>query len=258
MSTPLRDRLYSTEAIVLSRRELGEADRILTLFTPDQGKFNVIAKGSRRTKSRSGPHLDVLSRSTIDLARGRDLDVVTSAQTLDIHERLRTDLDAFCAASYMAELVRHLTEERQEHRAVYDLLQRSLAVVNEGVDAWPVMRHFELALLSILGYRPELYICVNCGEEIRATVNAWSTSMGGILCPNCRGTDPAATPLSINAQKYIRTMERSGLGSLVRLNLNEIERIEVERALGNYVRHVAEREFGSLSVMASLKLAAGS
>jgi DNA repair protein RecO (recombination protein O) len=255
MPALLRERLYTTEAIVLSRLELGEADRILTLFTPAHGKFNVIAKGSRRTKSRSGPHLDVLCRTTIDLAKGKDLDVVTSAQTVDIHERLRTDLDAFCAASYMAELVRHLTEERQEHRAVYDLLKRSLAIVNDGVDPWPVMRHFELALLSILGYRPELYQCVNCGEEITATINSWSTSMGGILCPNCRGIDPAATPLSVNAQKYIRTMERSGLGSLIRLELNELERNEVERALGNYVRFVAERDFGSLRVMASLKLA---
>ena len=253
MSTLLRDRLYSTEAIVLSRRDLGEADRILTLFTPGFGKLNVIAKGSRRTKSRSGPHLDVLSRSTIDLARGRDLDVVTSAQNIDIHERLRIDLDAFCAASYMAELVRHLTQEHQEQPAVYDLLKRSLAVVNEGVDSWIVIRYFEFGLLSLLGYKPELYQCVSCGNPIEAGVNAWSPSLGGVMCADCLGIEPSARPISVNSQKYLRTMERSGLGSIARLDLNLGDRAEIEQALGDYVRYVAERDFGSLRVMSTIK-----
>jgi DNA repair protein RecO (recombination protein O) len=253
MSTLLRDRLYSTEAIVLSRRDLGEADRILTLFTPNHGKLSVIAKGSRKAKSRSGPHLDVLSRSNIDLAKGRDLDVVTSAQYIDIHERLRTDLDAFCAASYLAELVRHLTQEHQEQPPVYDLLKRSLAVINEGVEPWLVMRYFEFGLLSLLGYRPELYQCVSCSQPIEARVNAWSPSLGGIICTDCVGIDPGAKSISINAQKYLRTMERSGLGSIAKLELSAGERGEVERALGDYVRYIAERDFGSLRVMSSLR-----
>jgi DNA repair protein RecO (recombination protein O) len=257
MSTPVRERLYTTEAIILSRRDLGEADRILTLFTPYHGKFSVIAKGSRRTKSRSGPHLDVLSRTSLDLAKGRDLDVVTSAQLIDNHDRFQTDLDAYCAAGYLAELVRHLTEERQEQQPVYHLLKNSLAVLNDGVDSWPVMRHFELALLSILGYQPELYQCVNCGEEITARVNSWSPVLGGILCPACGTVDPGALPLSVNAQKYLRTIQRSGLGTLMRLELGESDRLQVERALANSVKHVAERDFGSLRVMSSLRQALG-
>lgn len=253
MSTTLRDRLYSTEAIVLSRQDLGEADRILTLFTPNHGKISVIAKGSRRTKSRSGPHLDVLSRSMIELAKGRDLDVVTSAQNIDIHMLLRTDLDAFCAASYLAELVRHLLQEHQEQPAVYDLLKRSLAVVNDGVDPWLVMRFFEFGLLALLGYKPELYQCVSCGQPIFASIHAWSPSLGGIVCEDCAGIDPSAKPISVNAQKYLRTMERTGLGGLVKLNLSLPERVEVERALGDYIRYVAERDFGSLRVMSSMQ-----
>lgn len=253
MSTSLRERLYRTEAIVLSRRDFGEADRILTLFTPDHGKLSVIAKGSRRTKSRSGPHLDVLARSLIDLAKGRDLDVVTSAQGIEMHERLRHDLDAFCAASYLAELVQHFSQEDQEQSALYDLLKQSLAIVNEGIDTWLVIRHFELGLLSLLGYRPELYTCVNCGAEITAGVNSWSPSLGGMLGPACGGADPAAIPLSVNAQKYIRTMDRMGLTSLVRLFPSEMERFEVERALGDYIRYIAERDFGSLRVMSLMR-----
>lgn len=253
MSTPLRDRLYRTEAIILSRRELGEADRILTLFTPYHGKLSVIAKGSRRTKSRSGPHLDVLSCSVIDLAKGRDLDVVTAAESVDTHPRFQSDLEAYGAACYLAEMVRAMTEEHQEQPKVYDLLKGSLSLLDTGLDPWPVLRHFELALMVTLGYRPELYTCVHEGEPIEATVNAWSPAMGGILCPRCGSADPAAIPLSVNAQKYLRTMERSGLGSIARLSLTERERGEVERALASYLRFVAEREFNSLNVLASLR-----
>jgi DNA repair protein RecO (recombination protein O) len=253
MSTSLRERLYRTEAIILSRRDLGEADRILTIFTPGYGKLNVIAKGSRRTRSRSGPNLDVLARTTIDLAKGRTFDVVTSALGIEMHERLRHDLDAFCAAGYLAELVQHFSQEREEQPALYDLLRRSLAVINEGLDTWLVMRHFELGLLSILGYHPELYSCVNCGEHIRPVVNSWSPVLGGIVGPECGGMATSAMALSVNAQKYIRTIDREGLASLVRLQPSEAERLEVERALGDYVRYVAERDFGSLRVMSMLR-----
>jgi DNA repair protein RecO (recombination protein O) len=255
MSTPLRERLYSTDAIILSRRDLGEADRLLTIFTPRHGKLTVIAKGSRRTKSRSAPHTDVLQLTRLDLAKGRDLDVVTSAQSIVSHQRFRTDLEAYGAASYMAELVRNLTEEDQEQRQVFDLLKSSLALLDQGIDAWLMMRHFELSLLDALGYRPELYRCVGCGEEIQAVTNAWSPAMGGVLCASCAAQDRAAVPMSVNAQKYVRTMHRSGPAPLVRISLGERERGEIETALVNYLRYVSERDLSSPRVIASMRRA---
>jgi DNA repair protein RecO (recombination protein O) len=253
MSANLRERLYRTEAIVLSRRDYGEADRILTILTPQHGKLNVIAKGSRRQKSRSGPHLDVLNRISLDMAKGRTFDVVTSAEVIELHERFQTDLDAFCAAGYLSELVRHFSQEHEAQPALYSLVQRSLTLLDQGVDTWGVLRHFELAMLSLLGYRPELYACVNCGEPVSARVNSWSPLLGGIVGPECGAADPAAMPLSVNAQKYLRTIDREGLATIVRLRVADQERMEVERALGNSVKYVAERDFGSLKVMDMLR-----
>ena len=253
MSANLRERLYRTEAIVLSRRDYGEADRILTLFTPQRGKLNAIAKGSRRQKSRSGPQLDLFSRINLDMARGRTFDVVTSADAIEMYERFPRDLDAFCAAGYLAELVRHFSQENEAQPALYSLLQRSLTLLNQGVDPWGVMRHFELAMLSLLGYQQELYSCVNCGEPVTARVNSWSPALGGMLGPECGAADPAAMPLSVNAQKFLRTIDRQGLSTIIRLRLASSEKLEVERALGNAVKFVAERDFGSLRVMNMLR-----
>ena len=248
----LRDRLYTTEAIVLSRLDYGEADRILTLYTPARGKVSVIAKGARRPKSRAGPHLDYLARCSLQLARGRDLDVVTSAETVETHEGLRADLNAFGHGCHLAEVVRHLTQDRQENRPVYDLLVRSLTLLNEGVDPWPVTRHFELVALSALGYHPELYHCLNCRQPVEAVPNAFSVRLGGVICPRCRTVDPGAMALSVNAQKYLRTLDRSGLATAARLRPSEGERMEVEAVLAQYLRSIAERDLSSLTVLRSL------
>ncbi|HWK81934.1 MAG TPA: DNA repair protein RecO, partial [Thermomicrobiales bacterium] len=183
---------------------------------------------------------------------GRDLDVVTSADVLDSHERLRGDLDAFACASYFAELVRHLTHDREENWRVYDLLRKSLALLDQEVDSWAVTRHYELALLSALGYQPELFACVECREPLEATTNVFSARLGGMLCPACANLDRSGEAMSVNAQKYLRQLVRNGLAAVVRLQPSETERMEIERAIAAYIRHVAERDFSSLRVRSVL------
>ena len=246
---PLNERLYRTEAIVLGRMNLGEADWILTLFTPNYGKLRVIAKGARKAKSRLGPSLEVFCRSQINLTRGRDLDVVTSAATLDGHMELRQDLDVLGHASHMAELLTRMTEDREEHRALYDLLRASLRLLADGVDPFAVTRHYEFALLTGLGYRPELYRCLSCDRPLEAETNTFTISGGGLLCPRCRATDPRARAVSLNAQKYLRELDRNGLSNLIRLRVPDETRHDVEALLGVYLRSLIERDLRSLDVL---------
>lgn len=252
MEPTLRNRLYRTDAIVLARQDYGEADRIFIVFTPNRGRLSIIAKGIRRPKSRLGSYLDYFGRVSLDMAKGRDLDVVTGVAPIDSHPRLRTDTESYGHAAYFAELTRHLTRDRQENRALYDLLSSSLALLNEGVDPWPLARHFELGILTMLGYRPELFRCVQCSTELEAVSNSFSSSMGGMLCPACRLADPAAIPLSIEAQKYLRTLARSGLTAVIRLHLPEQLRNDIAWVIARYLQFVAEREFSSLRVLSAM------
>lgn len=253
MTNPRREHIYRVDAIVTGRLDLGEVDRILTLFSRQRGKLRAIAKGIRRPQSRLAPHLEFFSESRLMLAQGREIDVITSADMVDAHWTLRTDLDAFGHASYLAELLNQLTEDRQENAAVYNLLAGSLRVLAEGVNPFAVTRHYELALLSLLGFRPELFACVRCGAEIVPAKNAFSARLGGIICPDCREADASAQVLSVNAQKYIRMLDRSGLGAAVQLQLDPETALEIERALAGYARHHAERESRSLGVIKSIR-----
>ena len=252
MSQSLRERLYRTDAIVLQSRDLGEADRILVVFTPGFGKVSIIAKGARRAKSRLGPYLDYFSEVALHLTRGRELDVVTSVTTINQHPNLRQDIEAYGHAAHFAELVRDLTQERQENQRVYDLLSASLTLLNDGIDPWQVARHFELGLLVALGYRPELFHCVSCQRDLEPAPNAFSSQLGGMLCASCSSMDPGAVLLSVNAQKYLRTLARSGLGGVVRLEPHISERREIEQIMQVYLRYVGERDYSSLRVLGTM------
>src|SRR5437588_93894 len=105
-------RVYRTEAIVLRGYDYGEADRILTLYTPNSGKLRAIAKGVRRTKSRMAGHLDLFTRSNMLVARGRQLDIVTQAETIESFRSMRDDLSRVSLAHYVAELVDSFTAEQ--------------------------------------------------------------------------------------------------------------------------------------------------
>lgn len=105
VSAVFRDRQYATNAIVLSRRNLGEADRILLLFTSEHGRLDVIAKGARKALSRLGPTLDLFNQVQLELTQGRELDVVRSVVAISRHSSLRQNLEAYGHAAYLAELV---------------------------------------------------------------------------------------------------------------------------------------------------------
>ena len=254
MTVSLRDRIYRTDAVVLSRIDFGEADRILTVYTPHYGKLRIIAKGARRPTSKLLPHLEYFTRTRLMLAKGRELDVVTGAETIDPLLALREDMSAYAHASHCVEVLHRLTEDRQENEAVYDLLQRSLRLLADGVDPFAVTRHFELALLTLLGFKPEIYQCVSCKGEILAAPNAFSTRLGGVICPICRPNDIAAPVLSVNAQKYLRTLDRSGLAATVRLPVDDSLAAELEGAIGAYLRHLIERDLNSLRVWHEMRM----
>jgi DNA repair protein RecO (recombination protein O) len=253
MSESRRERIYKSEAIVIGRMDLGEVDRILTLFTPQRGKLRVIAKGIRRPKSKLAPHVEYFTRCQLLLAKGRDLDVLTGAETIDPFWSIRGDLEAFGHASHLVELLNQLTKDQQAQAGAYDLLARSLRLLAEGVDPFAVTRHYELGLLTILGFRPQLYRCVGCEREIAAEANGLSARLGGMVCPMCASADLSAVPVSVNAQKYIRTLDRSGLSAAAQLRPDAATAGEIERALGQYLRHHAERDLSSLRVLRSIR-----
>ena len=248
-------RISQTEAVVLRRSDLGEADRIVTLYTPQLGKLRAVAKGIRRPTSRLGGHLELFTHSRVLLAKGRDLDIITQAETIHSFIGLRDDLWRAALACYAAELLDRLTVERNPDLAVYDLLVATLGRIAGDRNPELALRFYEVQLLGCLGYQPQLHHCVHCGKLLGPDANFFSSADGGVLCLDCGQADPSARGLTANGFKLLRLFQSGDYATTARLRVDEPLRRELENVLKGYAEHILERKVKSASLLDTLRTA---
>ena len=243
-------RRYTTEAIVLSRFDYAEADRILTLITPAGGKLKAIAKGIRRPTSRIGGSLEPFAELRLALAHGRTFDVVTQVEVLHPWLRLRDDLLSFGTASYLAELADGTLEERHASETVYVLLKRAYEILDAGMAPGRVARWFEMHLADELGVRPEVDRCVECGRLLEADERyRWVPPLGGVLCERCPGPPHERVGLSLEGLKLLKAYQRLDVEALATLRLRPETEREVETAMREFLAYTLDRAPRSLAFL---------
>lgn len=250
---PRPPRVYKTPAIVLRQRKLGDADKIITLYTANYGKLDAVAKGVRRVRSRLAGHVEPLNHGSYLLAHGRNLDIITQAQTVETLRPLRDDLGRLSRALYAAELVDRCTEERSESFALYRLLLDTLRRLSQRDDLDLILRFFEMALLVQLGYRPELRQCVVCGRRLEAEANAWAPGAGGAVCPRCQPGEAALRPLSLSALKVLRLLQNGSFGEVARLRIAPALAEELERHLRDAIHYALDRDVRSAAFVDAVR-----
>ena len=251
MSKP---RNYQTEAIIIKKTKLGEAGRILTLYTPHLGKIQAKAKGVRRPKSKLAGHLELLTYSLVSLARGRNLDVIIGSQTINSFLPLKSDLWLTSCALYVTELVNQFTADDVENYPLFQLLLQTMEQLCQVGNKELMLRYFELHLLNEVGYRPQLQQCVSCQLPLEPVTNSFCPSSGGILCPNCSPSQPFLTyPLSVNAQKVLRLLQSSDYNIASRLKIDEELSRELEKVISGYLRYLLEKEVKSAAWLDTLR-----
>jgi DNA repair protein RecO (recombination protein O) len=243
-------RRYVTDAIVLSRFDLGEADRVLTLITPHHGKLKAIAKGIRRPTSRLGGSLEPFAELQVALARGRTFDVVTEVRVGHAWLALRDRLESAATAWYLAELADRSLEERHAAEPLYALLHRAYELLDAGMAAGRVARWYEMHLADELGQRPEVDRCVECDRMLEATESfRWVPPLGGVVCPRCPGPPADRTALSLEALKLLKAYQRLDVEAIATLRLSDATEREVETAMREFMRVALEREPRSLAFL---------
>ena len=236
-----RPRVYRAEGVILRRRNLGEADSIFTVFSGSEGKFEAIARGVRKARSRMRGHLEPLTRSRVLVARGRNLDVFTQAETIDAYRRLRENLEASAEAIYCLELVDRFTEEREPLPELYALLVRILELLGEGGGA-SLTRFFELRLFSILGYEPHIDGCVLCGGRLPEEEALLSPDAGGLVCRQCRPEAGRGRMTSVAVIKLLRFARRAEASEFAALRISPEVEQELRAAVAELVRYHLDRE----------------
>jgi DNA repair protein RecO (recombination protein O) len=251
MSEPHSFRL---EAVVLRHSDWGEADRLVTLLTRERGKLRAVAKGARKIKSRKAGHLEPFTRVSLQLARGREMPIITQAETLDAYLPLREDLLRTGYASYVVELLDRFTYEEGTHATeLYRLLSDTLARISAEADPWLAVRYYEMRLLDNLGFRPQLFRCANCEREILAEDQFFSAQMGGVICPRCGGGLPGLWSLSMDVLRYLRHFQRSTYEGVLRAKPPQETRHEVETLMQGYFTYLLERELNTPGFLKTVK-----
>lgn len=241
-----RSRVNRMQGVVLRRRDQGEADRVLTVFTPDQGKRDLIAKGIRKTTSRKAGHLELFTHVSMLVAQARTWDIVTEATAVQSFRHLREDLDSISRAAYVAELVDVFGEASDDSQHLWDLLLLALHELDEAeTDPSLLLRWFELHLLSLAGFQPELFNCLGCGNPIQPVDNFLSLHAGGVYCPSCAENMSGVELIPADVLKILRHLQRSNWGAVRNLQVRPSNLQAAESILYRYLVTVLERQLKS-------------
>ncbi|MBV8164696.1 MAG: DNA repair protein RecO [Candidatus Eremiobacteraeota bacterium] len=238
---------------MLRLRALGEADRIVTLFSRERGKLSGVARGARKVANKFGARLDFFSRVAVMLHAGKSLDAITSVQTVASIWEALVDPDAFAAASYVAEVIDTLCEPDFAVEELYDALCAFQYALARGADRDALLAAMDLHLLDALGVGPELDACARCGavlgrRPLKGGRARLSPQAGGLVCDACAAalrsggiTEEGATVLHVSAPDFARLRE------LRRMPLDEVGKESHPGRLHRITQAFVEQQMGRRS-----------
>ncbi len=161
---------YSSEGIVLGRRNYGEADRILSVYSKDHGRITLIAKGIRRPKSRKRGHLEIFSLVKFQAAKGHGIDLMTEADITDDFKEIRKNLAKVSLAYYFMEVVGKITHEGENNDELFNLILSSLNKLKVASKLKELRLYFVLKLLTLMGYWPDGQKLLNPDEVLEEVI----------------------------------------------------------------------------------------
>lgn len=260
---------YRVEGIVIRVKDLGEADRIVTILSRERGKVRGVAKGARRPRSRLSAPSQAFSHCKFLMFPRKSLDVVSQAEVKEPFFGIHQDIERMAYATYVAELTDEMTEPDESNEPLFAVLLSTLHIINSGFDPEIAVRAFEMKLMDVLGFRPDLDACSVCGKphrELRGAV-AFLPRAGGIVCSACAGRERRGphgvqsdlpgepqVPLTGGGLAYLRSLLGLDFKAIVRLRPPQDVRADAERVLRAYVDVRLSRPLKSLSFLKELSM----
>ena len=240
----------------MRRIDLGENDRILTLFTREHGKVAAVAKGARRGKSRLSGATDLFTYSRLLLGTGKNLDVISQCEIAESFPDLRYDLERLARATYFCELLDRMTLERDAIASdeLFDLTLAALSLLQRAETYLDGVVHaYELRLLTIIGYAPVLDRCVKCGNPLERRQIGFSPSLGGTLCNADRYKSDDAVSLSYDSVETLQALMEGDAEQALGVRPAPKTAAEIDRALRWFVRFRADRDLKSADFLDQLR-----
>jgi DNA repair protein RecO (recombination protein O) len=248
-------RQFKTSAIVIKTLDYGESDRILTFYTSDFGKIKGIAKGARRSRRRFSNALELFTLNRLIFFDKRESGLVRieGCDIVNSFPAIREDVRKVAYGCYLVELVDEMTPEREAHPDLFNMLGAFLSILSEGEAEAQILRVFEIRLLSLLGYQPELHSCLRCKGRIEhGGTPHFSVKKGGLLCEGCSRGDSDLIPVSLGTAKILQAAMEMDLSKIHRLKFSRQALSESEGVLSTFVKHYINKDLKSKKFLESL------
>ena len=234
--------IIKTKGIILLESNMGDFDKMVSVLTPNLDKIGCAAKGARKPKSPLLAGTQFLSFSDLVIYNGVNSYNINSCEPIEVFYNIRTDLDKLTYAAFITRMVSDVTDENQYTYNILQLLLNTLYMISEtDVDRDFILSVFELRLMVLLGFAPNLGKCVLCGDK--NDIGYFSMSHSGFLCNPCGRTDKSAIKISLdtfNALKYICSAPAKKIFSF---NVSEESKKELKLISSLYLNKNLEKEY---------------
>lgn len=249
-------RTYRATGLTLRRSPVREADLLTVMYTREYGKLELLARGAQRLTSKLMGHLEPLTLVRVSVARGRSMDQITEAEVVNGFPNAKSGYENAARGLYVAEVVDGFSALSAANEELFSLAVQTLDALGGAPDPDLALRYFDLQLLRLSGFMPELYHCVECGEELEPEQHRYAAGAGGTLCLDCGPTEVVVRPLSLGALKLLRLLHRSrSAGELPQLAISPSLEREVRETLGVTLHNWLDRRVKSQEFLETAKFA---
>jgi DNA repair protein RecO (recombination protein O) len=246
---------HKTEGIVIHSADFGESDKLVTFFTKHFGKLKGIAKSAKKSKKRFAGTLEIFSHVNINFFEKENLSLarIESCSLIDSFSKIHDSLERVTYGSYFVELVNEMVGEREKNRRIFNLLFYFLRLLNGRNVSEELLRIYEIRLLTLLGYQPQLDQCIICQGDIATEIHNWfSLKKGGVVCPRChRGIEDL--PISLGTSLILKTARSYPLSKITRVKFTTQALKESRQILSNFVEYQLGKRLKSLQFLEQMK-----
>lgn len=245
--------VIKTQGIVLKYTNFGEADKILTILTRSKGKIKAVAKGCRKPKSALLASSEVFTFSEMVLYKGSNLYRLTQAETRETFYNLRNDLLRLSYAVFFAELAETVAEEEEANERLFLLLSKVLYYLAQGdIPVGYIDVAYQLKLMDISGYRPNLGRCVHCGATELESVK-FDVELGGLICRKCEDFGKKLIRINSKTPEMLRALLNTEISRLNELKMDHTIFSDIDKLVKKFVETHLEKQFKSLEFLDEIK-----
>ncbi|MDQ0254364.1 DNA repair protein RecO (recombination protein O) [Evansella vedderi] len=224
--------LHKVEGLVIRTNDYGETNKIITIFTRENGKVAVMARGAKRPKSRFASSAQLFMYGIFVYQRSTGVGTLNSADVVDSFREIRSDLKLTAYGAYIVELVDKLTEDNTRNPFLFELVYQTIVHLNEGIDPDIITRIFETKMLEVAGVTPALDRCSLCGNPESHFV--FSMRHSGVLCSRCKFEDPYSISIHRAVIKLLRLFQHLDLKRIGTINVKQETKDQLKEILAHY------------------------